>query len=83
LLSRVYYAEALGKPLPLLPTGSHPAVVVFKVKDVDAEYAALVTRGANALAGPQDRPTWGVRSAQIADPDGYIVEIYSQLGANE
>ncbi len=56
-----------------------PAVLVFRVDDVDTAYADFVERGATAVAGPQDRPAWQVRSAHLSDPDGYLVEIYSQL----
>ena len=54
-------------------------VNVFRVEDVDAAYADFVRRGATAVAGPQDRPAWAVRSAHLSDPNGYIVELYSQL----
>jgi lactoylglutathione lyase len=57
----------------------YPAVLDFRVEDVDAAYTDFVKRGATAIAGPQDRPAWGVRSAHLSDPNGYIVELYSQL----
>ena len=46
-------------------------------------YANFVERGATAVAGPQNRPAWQVRSAHLSDPDGYLVEIYSQLAGAE
>jgi predicted enzyme related to lactoylglutathione lyase len=55
-------------------------VLVFNVENVDTTYADLIERGAQSVAGPQDRPAWGVRSAHISDPDGQIIEIYSKLG---
>ena len=79
LMHREGFAQALGKALPAPVPGSHPAVLVFRVDDVDATYAELVARGATSVAEPQDRPAWQARSAQIADPDGYIVEVYNQL----
>ncbi len=79
LMHRAGFAEALSKTLPAPVPESYPAVLVFRVDDVDATYTELVARGATAVAGPQDRPAWQARSAQIADPDGYIVELYSQL----
>lgn len=78
LLTRVGFASVLGEAFVSTPQG-YPAVLDFRVEDVDAAYADLVSRGATAVAGPQDRPAWGVRSAHLSDPDGYIVELYSQL----
>ncbi|MBO0777437.1 MAG: VOC family protein [Ktedonobacteraceae bacterium] len=80
LMSRDGFADALGEVTPTPVPVGHPAALVFRVDDVDATYAELVARGATSVAGPQDRPAWRARSAQIADPDGYIVELYSQLG---
>jgi lactoylglutathione lyase len=78
LLTRAGFASALGETLVSIPQG-YPAVLDFRVEDVDAAYADFVRRGATAVAGPQDRPAWGVRSAHLSDPNGYIVELYSQL----
>jgi lactoylglutathione lyase len=81
LMTRKGFADALGESAsPSTPAG-RPAVLVFQVDDVDAAYTGFVERGARAVAGPQDRPAWGVRSAHLSDPDGYIIEIYSQLPA--
>ncbi|MDQ6662151.1 MAG: VOC family protein, partial [Chloroflexota bacterium] len=79
LLIREGFASALGEVAsPPTPEG-HPAVLVFRVDDVDTAYAEFVERGAIAVAGPQDRPAWQARSAHLSDPDGYLIEIYSQL----
>ncbi len=40
---------------------------------------AGVKRGAKEIAAPVDRPVWQARTAHLSDPDGYLVEIYSQL----
>lgn len=44
------------------------------VDDVDAMCAELVSRGAELLNGPMDRP-WGIRTASFRDPGGHIWEI--------
>ena len=79
LMTRKGFADALGEVASTSTRENHPAVLVFCVDDVDATYADFVKRGATAVSGPQDRSAWGVRSAHLSDPDGYIVEIYSQL----
>ena len=83
LLSRDEFATSLGEATPTpMPVG-HQAVIVFRVDDVDATYADLVKRGAKAVADPVDRPVWQARTAHLSDPDGYLVEIYSQLQASD
>lgn len=79
LLTRAGFVEALGEAASAPTPEGRPAVLVFNVDDVDAAYTDFVERGAAAVAGPQDRPAWGVRSAHLSDPDGYIVEIYTPL----
>ena len=44
------------------------------VDDVDAKATELVSRGAELLNGPMDRP-WGIRTASFRDPGGHIWEI--------
>jgi len=78
LMQRDAFAAAIGQAAAPAPSG-HAAVLVFSVDDVDARYAELVARGATPVAGPQDSAEWGARSAQLSDPDGYLVEVYSQL----
>ena len=79
LLSRVAFAASLGELVPSIITKGNPAVIVFRVDDVDATYDDLVKRGAEAVVEPVDRPAWQARTAHFSDPDGYLVEIYSQL----
>ncbi len=79
LLTREGFAAALGETASTPTPQGHPAVLVFRVDDVDTAYADFVQRGATAVAGPQDRAAWGVRSAHLSDPDGYIIELYSPL----
>lgn len=79
LMTRASFADALGESSSTATPAGHPAVLVFRVDDVDAAYADLVNRGAASLAGPKDWTSVGVRNAHLSDPDGYLVEIYNQL----
>jgi lactoylglutathione lyase len=78
LFSRDGFAAALSEATPA-PVGRQ-TVIVFRVDDVDATYTDLVERGATPVTGPQDRPAWQARTAHLGDPDGHLIEIYSQLG---
>ena len=44
--------------------------------DVDATFAAIVTRGATPIQPPATMP-WGHRTAFFADPDGNIHELFA------
>ena len=83
LLTRAAFAAALAQPAPSSPHGELPAVLVFRVDDVDTAYAQFVERGAVAIDAPQDRPEWQARAAHFSDPDGYVVEIYSPLAQTD
>jgi catechol 2,3-dioxygenase-like lactoylglutathione lyase family enzyme len=48
------------------------------VDDVDAVCAELVGKGVALLNGPEDR-SWGMRTANFQDPDGYVWEIATEL----
>jgi catechol 2,3-dioxygenase-like lactoylglutathione lyase family enzyme len=45
----------------------------IQVEDVDARIAQLGRMGIEIINGPIDRP-WGVRTALVSDPDGYLWE---------
>jgi lactoylglutathione lyase len=79
LFDREKFAAALAEADPVPTSVARSAVVTFKVDDVDASYADLVAHGVPSVAVPQDRPLWRARTAHIADPDGYIIELYSSL----
>jgi lactoylglutathione lyase len=66
-------------PAPVAP-GEAGSRVVFTlaVEDVAQMCADLRARGVELLNGPMDRP-WGVRTASIRDPDGYIWEIAHKI----
>ncbi len=83
LLSRAAFAASIGELVPSIKPEGNPAVIVFRVDDVDATYKELVERGARALVEPVDRPIWQARTAHLSDPDGYLVEIYSPLQTGE
>ena len=72
-------APELIDPAPVAP-GEAGSRVVFTlaVEDVDRMVTHLRARGVELLNGPMDRP-WGVRTASIRDPDGYVWEIAHKI----
>jgi lactoylglutathione lyase len=45
--------------------------------EVDREYERVIQGGARQVYGPRDEP-WNMRSAMIADPEGNLIELFSQ-----
>ena len=79
LYTRNAMAKTLGFPLQS-PAHDAPGFEIgFKVPDVDAAYAELVTRGASPVTPPTTRP-WGQRIAYVRDPDGHLIELAQDLG---
>src|SRR2546430_16566795 len=72
LMTREGFAAALGEAASPRKAEGHPAMLVFRVDDVDAAYTNFVERGATAVAGPQNRPAWPVRSAHPSGPHGHL-----------
>jgi lactoylglutathione lyase len=54
-------------------------VFAIIVPDVDGVCAELEAKGVKLINGPDDRD-WGMRTANFADPDGYVWEIAQELG---
>ncbi|GCE02966.1 VOC family protein [Dictyobacter aurantiacus] len=83
LFKRDEFMNSIGAVTTGQTSGEQQSVLNFKVEDVDATYAELLQRGANAISRPQDRPAWQARTAHFSDPDGHILEIYSPLSRND
>lgn len=67
----------LVEPQTMATTGVR-AVYTLPVPDVDAAVTELAKVDMSPISGPMDRP-WGIRTANFADPDGYIWELSCDL----
>ena len=80
LFERPLMAEAVGAvDKPVSANAQDAAMLVLMTENVDAATQLLKSRGVTFVAPPQDRPEWGVRTAQFRDPDGALIEINSAL----
>ncbi|MFB7178813.1 VOC family protein [Streptomyces sp. NPDC056257] len=72
---------AMAATVPSLraPGPGDRTVLVSRVPDVDAAYAACLAHGATPAGAPADRPEWGpnLRSAHVRDPEGNLWELQS------
>ncbi|MCG6137391.1 MAG: VOC family protein [Nostoc sp. LLA-1] len=82
LFKKDLMAEAV--PSAYLPSANdchNKVALVFAVDSVDELYQYLKEKNVTVVTQPQDRPTWGLRTAHFRDPDGNLIEIFSNLGA--
>jgi predicted enzyme related to lactoylglutathione lyase len=61
----------------LTPAMNRSVFIEFEVADVDGEFANLQPKPADVVLEPTTMP-WGNRSALVRDPDGNIVNLFSQ-----
>ena len=59
------------------PGANRTAILEFRVEDVDAEYARLGDQ-VPWVHGPKLMP-WGNRSAQLRDPEGTLVSLFTPI----
>jgi predicted enzyme related to lactoylglutathione lyase len=80
LFDRQAMAEVLGRAqLPEHEAVQDKGVVVLRVEDVDQSYILLKQRGVKFITCPQDRWTWGCRTAHFSDPAGTVFELNADL----
>lgn len=63
------------------PAGGHRTALAFACDtptDVDATYKMLLDAGASSYNEPWDA-FWGMRYAQVTDPDGNVVDLFAPL----
>lgn len=78
-LTKSSEAARMIAPAVAASPGNGPRhVFAIIVDDVDAVCAELRDKGIALLNGPEDR-SWGMRTANVADPDGYVWEIATEL----
>src|SRR5665647_86679 len=71
----IYSEEGMESMAPgsMQSAGYGSITLMFKVKDVDAEYERLKALGVEFVKLPKTHP-WGSRSFWFRDPDGNIVD---------
>ena len=63
------------------PSEGHRSAIAFRCDspgEVDATYAALLESGGASHKEPWDAP-WGMRYAEVKDPDGNVVDLFADL----
>ena len=70
--------DAFGGPSPLIATDK--VVLDFQVDDVDAHFERISRLGVEWIMAPTTQP-WGKRSMMFRDPEGNVVNIFSETRA--
>lgn len=81
LFRKDFMAEAI--PSAYLPSAlecQNKMALIFAVDNVDQVFERLKESNATVVTQPLDRPVWGLRTAHFRDPDGNLIEIFSNLG---
>ncbi|MBN3909216.1 MAG: VOC family protein [Nostoc sp. NMS1] len=81
----LFKKELMAEVVPRIEQPSYVAnrdktVLIFAVDNVDEVYERVKNQNAIVVTEPQDRSDWGIRTAHFRDPDGNLIEIYSNLG---
>ncbi len=80
IFERKLMAKAVGLNPGRYPRSSvGSSSLIFEVRDVDAVAKRLRQRGVQLLKGLTDCPVWQLRTIHLRDPDGYVIEVYSEL----
>lgn len=76
----IYSSDGMESLAPGSMTGAGYGsfTLSFEVQDVDVEYGRLKTLGVNFVKLPTTHP-WGARSCWFRDPDGNIVNFFTNL----
>lgn len=83
LFDRSLMAKAVGLSAGEYSRGSvGRSALILETKDVDSVAGLLRKRNVKILKGPTDHLDWGIRTVHLQDPDGYLIEIYSELKKN-
>ena len=73
-------AKAVGNDNLDLPVNNREkSVLVFKVEDVDVVYNDLKSCNIKFLNEPTDMTGWGMRAVHLRDPEGNLIEFWSEL----
>ena len=80
LFQRELMAAAVGAAdLPASTPAQDRTVLVFEADNLDDTAARLRGQGAVFVTDPQDHPEWGIRTAHLRDPDGNLIELFTNL----
>jgi catechol 2,3-dioxygenase-like lactoylglutathione lyase family enzyme len=80
LFKRDLMAQAIGTTTKPPRADSQDSVaLIFETENVDEMCRQLKTKGVRFITEPTDQIDWGIRAAHFRDPDGNLIEIFTNL----
>ncbi|GIQ71380.1 VOC family protein [Xylanibacillus composti] len=84
LYKKELMSEVIGTTkLPVRSESQDTFVCIFEVDDLEQTVKNIENKGGRCLTEIQDRPNWGIRAVHLRDPDGNLIELYSELAAEK
>ncbi|UTR14013.1 VOC family protein [Salipaludibacillus sp. LMS25] len=85
IFDRKAMAEAVGTTvLPTTVQGQDRFALIFKVEEkLDQMVVRLKSQNVDIVNGVQDRPDWGIKTIHLRDPDGNLIEMFSELSKDK
>jgi predicted enzyme related to lactoylglutathione lyase len=80
LFDRGLMLDAVGRSPSSERSQDDHTVLCISVDDVDAEARRLQELGVELAAPLADHEPWGMRTVNVRDPEGNLVEFYGPLG---
>lgn len=71
--------HAINKVVNKNESEQDKAVIILQVDSVDQVYASLRNKEVNFLGAPKSMSDWGTRVVHFRDPEGNLIELYSEL----
>jgi len=73
-------AQAIGNIDKNLPADHREkSALILQVENVDSFYRELLDKGVAFITEPADKTGWGIRACHFRDPDGNLIELFTEL----
>ena len=77
-------AETTGaKKAESISVSNDKFAIIIEVENVDDMFETLQKNSINFITKPKDMEAWGIRVAHFRDPEGNLLEIFSNLPKSE
>lgn len=84
LYKKKLMAEVMGTThLPAQSESQDTFVCIFEVTDLEQTVRNIEINGGRCVTEIQDRPDWGIRAVHLRDPDGNLIELFSELAVDK
>ena len=84
LYKKEFMAEVMGTTHLSAHSESQDAFVcIFEVDELEQAVRNIENNSGQCVTKIQDRPDWGIQAVHLRDPDGNLIELFSELPADK